>query len=160
MQHLPCESRRCFNHWQKRQSKSMGKVLNIYVKTKALHHCGNYCTQLQIKQDWKSVQRCARQNWKFCKVQIMQIVTRMTKPIRPPRLTRSVRLSRLTRPTRLTRLSFDLGHLLDHLVSLIVSSLVNHLVQHQYGKHLNSTLWAKNGKFVVQADSTFYPTLD
>ena len=78
----------------------------------------------------------------------MQIVTRMTKP------------TRLTTHTRLTRLSFDLGHLLDYLVSLIVSRLVNHLFQHQYVNISIPRYEPKNGKFAVQADSTFYPTLD
>ena len=47
----------------------------------------------------------ARQNWKFCKVQIMQIVTRMTKPTRQTRVTRQTKVTRQTRVTRVTRVT-------------------------------------------------------
>ena len=45
-------SHRCFNCWHRwtpLKSKSMGKVLHIYEKTKALRHCGNYCTGWKLQ---------------------------------------------------------------------------------------------------------------
>ena len=54
-------SHRCFNRWHRfapLKSKSMVKVLHIfYLKTNALHQCGNYCTlRLIAAATWNSSQ--------------------------------------------------------------------------------------------------------
>ena len=62
-------SHRCFNRWHRwtpLKRKSMGKVLHIYGKTKALHHCGNYCTlKMFILHSgfFSKVRRC--KSWKL-----------------------------------------------------------------------------------------------
>ena len=68
MQHLPRGSNLCVfsNRWTALKTKFMGKVLHIYGKTKALHHCGNYCTlKMFILHSgfFSKVRRC--KSWKL-----------------------------------------------------------------------------------------------
>ena len=64
MQHLPSENHfMCFwlapldSPTGKHERRKTGKVLHIYGKSKALHHCGNYlsggiCPRINNKQIW------------------------------------------------------------------------------------------------------------
>ena len=55
------------------KKKIMGKVSHIYGKTKALHHCGNYCTEERRLSTKKITGQNQYSNWAIVHIMVLRL---------------------------------------------------------------------------------------